>query len=171
MDGCSSCQYYKYTLKNPEGTIKMDNPRTKNTRKHLATATIYHFNNAIDRTGALHCQNMRHAFVRSVIWDNYVFIRWWFYPGTPISSTYKTDLHDITEFFFKVALNSITITLQWVINYHLCETVAHYQLPVVFYTHGGDSVYTRNQFSPPQIHCKAVCSESIYYFFFLLWYY
>ena len=75
MDGCSSCQYYKYTLKNPEETIKMDNSRTKNTRKHLATATIYHFNNAIDRTGALHCPNMKHSFVRSVIWEHYVFIR------------------------------------------------------------------------------------------------
>jgi hypothetical protein len=31
----------------------------------------------------------------------------WFSPGTPISSTNKTDLHDITEILLKVALNTI----------------------------------------------------------------
>ena len=32
---------------------------------------------------------------------------WWFSPGTPISSTNKTDRHDITEIWLKVALNII----------------------------------------------------------------
>jgi hypothetical protein len=32
----------------------------------------------------------------------------WFSPGTPVSSTNKTDCHDITEILLKVALNSIT---------------------------------------------------------------
>ena len=39
----------------------------------------------------------------------------WFSPGTPISTTNKTDHHDITEIFLKVALNTInppTIHLQ-----------------------------------------------------------
>ena len=31
----------------------------------------------------------------------------WFSPGTPVSSTNKTDRHDITEILLKVALNSI----------------------------------------------------------------
>jgi hypothetical protein len=31
----------------------------------------------------------------------------WFSPGTPVSSTNKTDRHDITEILFKVALNTI----------------------------------------------------------------
>jgi hypothetical protein len=31
----------------------------------------------------------------------------WFYPGTPVSSTNKTDRHDITEILLKVALNTI----------------------------------------------------------------
>jgi hypothetical protein len=31
----------------------------------------------------------------------------WFSPGTPVSSTNKTDLHDITEILLKVALNNI----------------------------------------------------------------
>jgi hypothetical protein len=36
----------------------------------------------------------------------------WFSPGTPVSSTNKTDCHDITEILLKVALNTITLT-QW----------------------------------------------------------
>ena len=35
---------------------------------------------------------------------------WWFSPGTPVSSTNKTDRHDITEILLKVALNTIIIT-------------------------------------------------------------
>jgi len=31
----------------------------------------------------------------------------WFSPGTPVSSTNKTDCHDITEILLKVALNTI----------------------------------------------------------------
>jgi hypothetical protein len=35
---------------------------------------------------------------------------WCFSPGTPASSTNKTDCHDITEILLKVALNTITLT-------------------------------------------------------------
>jgi hypothetical protein len=35
----------------------------------------------------------------------------WFSPGTLVSFTNKTDLHDITELLLKVALNTITLTL------------------------------------------------------------
>jgi hypothetical protein len=31
----------------------------------------------------------------------------WFSPGTPVSSTNKTDCHDITEILLKIALNTI----------------------------------------------------------------
>jgi hypothetical protein len=31
----------------------------------------------------------------------------WFSPGPPVSSTNKTDRHDITEILLKVALNTI----------------------------------------------------------------
>jgi hypothetical protein len=34
---------------------------------------------------------------------------WWFSPGTPDSSTNKTDCHDITEILLKVAINTITL--------------------------------------------------------------
>ena len=35
----------------------------------------------------------------------------WFSPGPPVSSTNKTDRHDITEILLKVAFNIITLTL------------------------------------------------------------
>jgi hypothetical protein len=41
---------------------------------------------------------------------------WWFSPGTPVSSTNKTECHDITEILLKVGLN--TITLPIVPQYH-----------------------------------------------------
>jgi hypothetical protein len=34
----------------------------------------------------------------------------WFTPGTPVSSTNKTDHHDTTEILLKVALNTIKQT-------------------------------------------------------------
>jgi hypothetical protein len=36
----------------------------------------------------------------------------WFSPGLPVSSTNKTDRHDITEILLKVALNTIKQTNQ-----------------------------------------------------------
>ena len=33
----------------------------------------------------------------------------WFYPGTPVSSTNKTDRHDIIELLLKMTLNTITL--------------------------------------------------------------
>jgi hypothetical protein len=36
----------------------------------------------------------------------------WFYPVTPVSSTNKTDRHDITEILLKVALSTIKQTNQ-----------------------------------------------------------
>jgi hypothetical protein len=35
----------------------------------------------------------------------------WFFPGTLVSSTYKTDLHDKTEKKLKVVLNTINQTI------------------------------------------------------------
>ena len=34
----------------------------------------------------------------------------WFSPDTPVSSTNKTNHHDIAEILLKVALNTITLT-------------------------------------------------------------
>jgi hypothetical protein len=54
-------------------------------------------------------------------WDK--FCQWlvtcqWFSPGTPVSSTNKTDHHDITEILLKVALNTINHVCQ--IWYFFC---------------------------------------------------
>ena len=63
--------------------------------------------------------------------------------GTPISSTNKTDHHDIAEILLKVALNSITITIPYLlqrsyqnISYVIChknnslDTRIHIQLSI-----------------------------------------
>jgi hypothetical protein len=41
----------------------------------------------------------------------WLVVNWWLSPGTPISSTNKTDRHDITQILLKVALNTITLSL------------------------------------------------------------
>ena len=60
------------------------------------------------------------------IYNNLVSDRW-FSPGSPVCSTNKTDCHDITEIFLKVALNTRNLTL---IFYHLylhdIEILPHY---------------------------------------------
>jgi hypothetical protein len=49
----------------------------------------------------------------------YYNIMWYiFSPGTPVSSTNKTDRHDITEILLKVALNTIIRTLYTITTTH-----------------------------------------------------
>ena len=43
----------------------------------------------------------------------------WFSPGTPVSSTNKTDRYDIIKILLKVALNTITLTLILYIIYYI----------------------------------------------------
>ena len=43
----------------------------------------------------------------------------WFSPGTPVSSTNKSDCHDITEILLKVALSTITLTHN---SYQCCSS-------------------------------------------------
>jgi hypothetical protein len=49
-----------------------------------------------------------------------IFFRW-YSPGTPVSSTNKTDRHDITEILLKVALNTIKQTYKQNIAKQNCE--------------------------------------------------
>jgi hypothetical protein len=37
----------------------------------------------------------------------------WFSPGSPVSSTNKTDRHDITEILLKVAFNAVKMFARW----------------------------------------------------------
>ena len=51
---------------------------------------------------------------------------WWFSPGTPLSSTNKTDRHDVTEILLKVAINTLTLTHGiWHINEDLFNFVKY----------------------------------------------
>ena len=49
----------------------------------------------------------------------------WFPQGTPVSSTNKTDRHDITKIMFKVALSTIKPT-----NYHVILISRHFYFTV-----------------------------------------
>jgi hypothetical protein len=40
-----------------------------------------------------------------------------FFPGSPVSSSYKIDGHNITEILLKIALNTITLTLNYIERY------------------------------------------------------
>jgi hypothetical protein len=60
----------------------------------------------------------------------------WFSPGTPVSSTNKTDRHDIIEILLKVVLNlTITVTNK---NDH----------PVMFLTQYGESILHQDPSEP-----------------------
>ena len=54
----------------------------------------------------VHCYSIKPRFRLYFQWV-FFFIDLWFFPGTPISSTNKTDSHNITEILLKVALNTI----------------------------------------------------------------
>jgi hypothetical protein len=67
-----------------------------------------------------HCLSPLMLWVRISIWTRcttlcdkvcqWLATGWWFSPGPPVSSTNKTDRHDITELLLKVALNTIKQT-------------------------------------------------------------
>jgi hypothetical protein len=45
----------------------------------------------------------------------------WFSPGPPVSSTNKTDRHDITEILLKVALNTILYIIELVLVLNIAD--------------------------------------------------
>jgi hypothetical protein len=52
---------------------------------------------------------------------------WWFSPGPPVSSTNKTDRHDITEIMLKMALNTIKQIIKKVLfREHRCIKIQLY---------------------------------------------
>ena len=57
---------------------------------------------------------LRQGILNTTLYDKvcqWLATGWWFSPGTPVSSTNKTDSHDITQILLKVALNTINQTL------------------------------------------------------------
>jgi hypothetical protein len=53
----------------------------------------------------------------------------WFFPGALVSSTNKTDFHDITEIFLKVALNTINQPTKKVLS---CDWSSSFSNSIVF---------------------------------------
>ena len=52
----------------------------------------------------------------------------WFSPGTPVSSTNRTNRHDIAEILMKVALSIISLTQnRFIYAVHIWNAVAHWQ--------------------------------------------
>ena len=62
----------------------------------------------------------------------------WYSAGTPVSSTIKTDRHEITEILLKVVLNTITLTPIPIINCFI--TLPHLHVP----NHNLQSVVVNN---------------------------
>jgi hypothetical protein len=54
---------------------------------------------------------------------------WWFSTGAPLSSTNKTDCHDITEILLKVELN--TITLNKSCSHDIAENILKVELNTI----------------------------------------
>jgi hypothetical protein len=82
----------------------------------------YHYQDFVKNVVNCKSQNIAQCYLTditctryNIMWTNLSvsFVRW-FSPGTPVSSTNKTDRHDMTEILLNVALNTIhlTITLQ-----------------------------------------------------------
>ena len=59
---------------------------------------------------AYHSNPLRRGVLDTTLLDKVCQLRW-FSQGTPVSSTHKTDSHDIAEILLKVALNTVTLTL------------------------------------------------------------
>ena len=68
--------------------------------------------------------NHTQSDVYNIMW--YILSDRWFSPATPVSSTNKTDHHDITEILLKVALNTIRPNLDQLIYGFLITTLIYY---------------------------------------------
>jgi len=65
------------------------------------------------------------------------FVCQWFSPGTPVSSTNKTDHHDIAEILLKVVLNTITLPHMCLSNYCCYYHIGCCRLFRICEEHGG----------------------------------
>ena len=60
----------------------------------------------------------------------------WFSPGTPVSSTNKTDRHNIADIFLKVAFNIITLTIKVDYCFPIISSIDHIRVDNVRHTFG-----------------------------------
>ena len=84
-----------------------------------AGLTVKLINHVVAKTICCDCTLARYTVcfqeLYTTLWDK--VCQWlaaggWFFPGTPVAFTNKTDCHDITEILLKVALNTINQTKQ-----------------------------------------------------------
>jgi len=75
--------------------------------------------------------NLDQGEVNNIMWWSDLWQVGGFFPGTPVSSTNKTDRHDITEILLKVALNTITI----ISNLNQCKVYERSNLCVIYGYH------------------------------------
>jgi hypothetical protein len=101
------------------------NKQNKRQKYHIV-GTVPKSNRKIVERGAIDTLNTyiihiwRHIFLAWYISDR------WLSPGTPVSSTNKTDRHYITEIFLKVALSTIEYKYEVISN--LTNTAAWRQI-------------------------------------------
>ena len=69
----------------------------------------------------------------------------WFSPGPPVSSTNKTDRHDITEILWKVALNTIKHTSKQATDHYLLGDTDVTDKPVDLFVLISSSYTSKNQ--------------------------
>jgi len=73
----------------------------------------------------------------------------WFSPGTPVSSTNKTNRHDINEIVLKVTLNTINQTKPYIYkwcSFRIIHFITVYNTSP-YYTHTAKRIKTKTPFS------------------------
>jgi hypothetical protein len=117
-----TCMFFSFNSMDCQFWFFMNNHKTlyyiTNTHLNIGFATIFN-----------QCLSPLTLWVRTHSWRGvldttlcdkvcqYLAAGRWFSPGTPVSSTNKTDRHNITEILLKVVLNTITLTLIPHLNY------------------------------------------------------
>ena len=118
---------------------------------HITTKVV-----SLNPTDGEVCSIQHYMWYKVCQW--HVTVRW-FSPGTPVSSTNKTDCHDITELLLKVVLNTITLT-QMFFFYYFSTFVSKKEV-MHCYRGGGGHVflvnYTLNlSYIYPIFSCKKI---------------
>ena len=96
----------------------------------------------------------------------------WFSPGTLVSSTNKTDHHDITEILLKVTLNTISLTLYLhMFFFKATPFLFFFQYRFMDSTFLGFETLTLVPYEPNLINYDLLNTEQVsYYFIGIFWF-